>query len=55
MEVNIQEKNEFYARLTIKKLEEMAVQGDAWAQFELGVCYSNGIDVVQDYKQAVKW
>ena len=23
MEVNIQEKNEFYARLTIKKLEEM--------------------------------
>ena len=55
MEVNIQEKNEFYARLTIKKLEEMAEQGDAWAQFELGVCYSNGIDVVQDYKQAVKW
>lgn len=36
MEVNIQEKNEFYARLTIKKLEEMAVQGVAWAHFYAG-------------------
>ena len=36
MEVIIQEKNEFYARLTIKKLEEMAVQGDAWTQFYVG-------------------
>ena len=33
MEVNIQEKNEFYARLTVKKLEEIAVQGDARAHF----------------------
>ena len=33
MEDNIQEKNEFYARLTVKKLEEIAVQGDARAHF----------------------
>ena len=36
MEVNIQEKNEFYAMLTIKKLEEIAVQGDARAHFYAG-------------------
>ena len=36
MEVNIQEKNEFYARLTIKKLEEMDVRGDSWNQFHAG-------------------
>ena len=36
MEVNIQEKNEFYARLTIKKLEEIAVRGDARAHFYAG-------------------
>ena len=36
MEDNIQENNEFYARLTVKKLEEMAVQGDTRAQFSVG-------------------
>ena len=36
MEVNIQEKNEFYARITVKKLKEMAVQGDARAHFYAG-------------------
>ena len=36
MEDNVQEKNVFYARLTVKILEEMAVQGDAWAQFYAG-------------------
>ena len=36
MKVNIQEKNEFYALLTVKKLEEIAVQGDARAHFYAG-------------------
>ena len=36
MEDNIQEMYELYARLTVKKLEEMAVQGDAWTQFYVG-------------------
>ena len=30
-----------------------AEQGDAFAQFSLGVMYSGG--VIQDYKEAVKW
>ena len=32
-----------------------AVQGDADAQFYLGVMYSNGEGVPQDYAEAVKW
>ena len=32
-----------------------AEQGDANAQFNLGVMYANGEGVIQDYKQAVKW
>ena len=32
---DIQEKSESYAKLTVGKLEEMALQGDAWAQEEL--------------------
>ncbi len=35
MVYNIQEKSKFYAKLTVEKLEEMALQGDAWAQEEL--------------------
>ena len=30
-------------------------QGDAKAQFNLGVCYENGNGVPQDYAEAVKW
>ena len=36
MVYNIQEKSKFYAKLTVEKLEEMAVQGDAWTQFYVG-------------------
>ena len=32
-----------------------ADQGDASAQFNLGVMYDNGQGVAQDYKEAVKW
>ena len=32
-----------------------AEQGDATAQYNLGVMYANGEGVIQDYKQAVKW
>ena len=32
-----------------------AEQGDVFAQFDLGLMYNNGIGVVQDYKEAVKW
>ena len=36
MEDNNQEMYELYARLTVKKLEEIAVQGDARAHFYAG-------------------
>ena len=32
-----------------------AEQGDATAQYNLGVMYDNGQGVLQDYKQAVAW
>ena len=32
-----------------------AAQGDASAQFNLGLMYDNGQGVPQDYKEAVKW
>jgi uncharacterized protein len=32
-----------------------AAQGEAWAQFALGVMYSQGQGVPQDYVQAHKW
>jgi TPR repeat protein len=31
------------------------VQGDAWAQFNLGVDYSEGRNAPQDYVQAYAW
>ena len=40
-----------YSPELIKKAE----QGDANAQFNLGVCYYFGKSVVQNYKEAVKW
>ena len=33
----------------------LAEQGDAHAQYNLGVMYSDGQGVIQDYKEAVKW
>ena len=32
-----------------------AEQGDARAQFNLGICYLNSINVTKDYAEAVKW
>lgn len=36
-------------------VREAAVQGDAEAQFNLGVSYDNGKGVPKDYQQAVSW
>ncbi len=36
-------------------IKEAAEQGDAEAQYSLGVCYAYGKGVEQDYKEAVKW
>ena len=33
----------------------LAQQGDAAAQYNLGLMYDNGQGVTQDYKEAVKW
>ncbi|KAB2645301.1 MAG: SEL1-like repeat protein, partial [Verrucomicrobia bacterium] len=35
--------------------EAKAKQGDADAQFNLGVCYESGNGVAKDYVEAVKW
>ena len=39
----------------VKIMQELAEQGDAEAQFNLGVMYANGEGVPQDYAEAVKW
>ena len=39
----------------LKEWTVLAEQGNADAQFNLGVMYANGNGVVQDYKEAVKW
>ena len=38
-----------------KDLEKKAKQGDAVAQYEVGICYLEGKGVAQDYKKATKW
>lgn len=40
---------------TITKYRKAAEQGDATAQYNLGVMYDNGRGVAQDYKQAITW
>ncbi len=35
--------------------ESASELGNAWAQFELGICYSNGLGVPQDPFEAFKW
>ena len=47
------EKGDFAAALRL--LTPLAEQGDAKAQFNLGLIYFNGDGVAQDYKTAVKW
>lgn len=39
----------------LKEWRPLAEQGDAGAQFNLGVMYSQGQGVPQDYAEAVKW
>ena len=38
-----------------KLILPLAEQGDAYAQFNLGLMYGNGLGVPQDYKEAEKW
>ena len=39
----------------VKCYRKAAEQGDAAAQYNLGVIYYNGEGVTQDYAEAVKW
>lgn len=39
----------------VSRLRKAAEQGDASAQYNLGVCYANGKGVEQDKQEAVKW
>ena len=39
----------------LREWRPLAEQGDAAAQFQLGVLYEHGLGVIQDYKEAVKW
>ena len=44
-----------YQEEAVKLIHLAADQGDANAQFNLGVMYDQGQGVPQDYQQAVKW
>lgn len=39
----------------VKLMREAAKQGDAAAQFNLGISYQNGEGVTRDYVEAAKW
>ena len=39
----------------LKEWTSLAEQGDAKAQFNVGIMYDNGQGVLQDYKTAAKW
>ena len=39
----------------LREWTPVAEQGDAFAQYNLGVMYDKGLGVPQDYKTAVKW
>jgi TPR repeat protein len=41
--------------LSIARCLPLAEQGDAEAQYELGLIYLNGDDVPQDYAEALRW
>ena len=40
---------------TLREQTPLAKQGDAFAQFGLGLMYADGQGVPQDYKTSVKW
>ena len=39
----------------LREWTPLAEQGNAFAQFNLGVLYGQGMGVIQDYKTALKW
>jgi hypothetical protein len=39
----------------LKDVQKHADAGDAEAEYEVGVRYASGIDVIQDYSQAMRW
>jgi len=39
----------------LREWEPLAEQGDAYAQYNLGLMYFNGLGVPQDEKTALKW
>ena len=39
----------------LERTKRLANEGDALAQYNLGVMYDEGLGVPQDYKEAVKW
>ena len=48
-------RNDIYVTSDIKQLKKAAVEGDAAAQYTLGVHYAVGDLVRQDYRQAMEW
>jgi TPR repeat protein len=50
-----EDKDQSGSQETLRQLRELAEQGDADAQKNLGVCYHDGQGVAQDYAEAVKW
>ncbi len=42
-------------RTTLEELLSLAEQGNATAQYRLGVMYDGGFGVAQDYAEAMKW
>ena len=47
--------NQYCWDTNIGDCRKKAEQGDAGAQYDLGLMYNNGQGVAQDYKEAVKW
>ena len=46
---------ETYIGQDLKDVQKHADAGDAEAEYEMGVRYASGIDVIQDYSQAMRW
>lgn len=46
---------EQYTPEQIREWRAAANRGEAWAQFNLGVCYDNGDGVEKDLREAVRW
>ncbi|MCH9750275.1 MAG: sel1 repeat family protein, partial [Proteobacteria bacterium] len=42
-------------KTALKEWQSLADQGDADAQYSLGLMYAKGDGVLKDYKQAAKW